>query len=53
LKTEFGGRRHSSYFSIEASILHHVAQRAGIEPTGLDDKQQALIMTRETLGLTG
>jgi len=43
----------TTYFSIEASILCHIAKRAGIEPTGLNEKQTALIITRETLGLAG
>ncbi len=40
-----------TYFSIEASILCLIAARQGITPTGLSEKQTALIMTRETLGL--
>ncbi len=51
LKYRDFGKRIATCFSIEASILCHVAKRAGIEPTGLNEKQTALIMTRETLGL--
>ncbi len=50
IKSELG-EKITTYFSIEGSILWHVAQRAGIEPTGLTDKQMALIMTRKSLGL--
>lgn len=51
LKSEFGKSGIPTYFSIEASILSQVAKRVGIEPTGLNEKQTALIMTRKTLGL--
>ncbi len=51
LKDKEFGTEFTLCFSIEGSILCHVAKRAGIEPTGLNEKQTALIMTRETLGL--
>ncbi|MCI0333879.1 MAG: hypothetical protein L0228_11730 [Planctomycetes bacterium] len=51
LKKEFGSRV-ASDFCIEATILWHVAQRAGITPADLGEKQAALNMTRESLGLS-
>ena len=51
LKTDGFGRRITTYFSVEGSLLREVAQRAGMELVGLNDKQTALIMTRRTLGL--
>ena len=50
-KREFGEEGIDSYFSIEASILWFLAEWLDLVPAGLTEKQSALIMTRETLGL--
>lgn len=51
IKCEFGEAGIGSYFSMEASILWYLAEWLEIKPKGFSDKQSALIMTRETLGL--
>ncbi|MGL4513381.1 MAG: hypothetical protein ACRCT8_09850 [Lacipirellulaceae bacterium] len=51
LKSDFDQRGFESLFSVDGSILVEVARRAGIEPTGLSEKESALLMTRQTLGL--
>lgn len=48
IKSEFGL---TSFISIDGSIFWHVAQRAGLDATGLSDREQALIVTRESLEL--
>ena len=50
-KTQFNKGGFDSLFSIEGSILWHVANRAGIDLKELSQKQSALIMNRESLGL--
>ena len=51
LKSEFDSSGIATLFSIEGTIVWHVAQRAGLEITGLSDKARAMIITRETLGI--
>ncbi|MGL4513383.1 MAG: hypothetical protein ACRCT8_09860 [Lacipirellulaceae bacterium] len=51
LKSDFGDGGFTGRFSVDGSILVEVARRAGIEPTGLSEKESALLMTRQTLGL--
>lgn len=51
LTVEMKGRYNSDYISIEGSILWHAARTRGLALPTLPEKQQALIITRETLGL--
>lgn len=51
LKTDFADGGFQRYVSIEGSILWHVASRNGITGSGLSDKQHAVIITRESLGI--
>lgn len=49
LKTELDSSGFRTFFSIEGTILWHVAKQNGMNISELSDKQMALIITRESL----